>query len=138
MSPSGFLVQLFQRGVTLRLSHDRARIVAPRTRLTPEWRERLAQDKSEFLQLLGLVDEYRTLVRNAFAIMVNHASPHTGLDVFADDQARLTDELGPTLATVIRDDEARRWRKGTGLCPICGEDGACDVCRDTSEEDSAD
>jgi hypothetical protein len=128
MSASSFLAELWQRGVVLRLSHDGSRILAPRNRLTPELRARLAHDKPEILKLLAFVDEYRGLIRNAFAIMLDHASSQQGLRELADDQARLTDELGPALASVIRDGEARQWRRETGLCPVCGNEEDCDVC----------
>ena len=129
MSASSFLVHLWQRGVVLRLSDGRTRILAPRARLTPELRERLKHDKPEILKLLAFVDEYRVLIRNAFAVMVHHASARTGLRAFAEDQAKLTDELGPALTAVIRDSEARQWRRDTGLCPVCGDNNDCDMCR---------
>ena len=114
----------------MRLSEDRRRILAPSSRLSPELRARLAQDKPEIVKLLGFVDEYQALIRNAFAVMVHHASARKGLRAFAEDQARLTDELGPTLASIIRDGEARRWLRDTGLCPVCGDDESCDMCRE--------
>jgi hypothetical protein len=112
------------------LSEDRRRILAPSSRLSPELRARLTQDKPEIVKLLGFVDEYQALIRNAFAVMVHHASARKGLRAFAEDQARLTDELGPTLASIIRDGEARRWLRDTGLCPVCGDDESCDMCRE--------
>jgi len=130
MSTSSFLADLWQRGVVLRLSEDRRRILAPSSRLSPELRARLTQDKPEIVKLLGFVDEYQALIRNAFAVMVHHASARKGLRAFAEDQARLTDELGPTLASIIRDGEARRWLRDTGLCPVCGDDESCDMCRE--------
>jgi hypothetical protein len=137
MSVSSLLAELWQRGVVLRLSDDRSRIVAPRHRLTPDLRARLTQDKPEILKLLGFVDEYRGLIRNAFAIMLDHASSQQGLRELAEDQARLTDELGPALTAVIRDGEARQWRRETGLCPVCGDGGEdeCDLCLQDDERD---
>ena len=133
MSASSFLVDLWQRGVVLRLSHDRSNILVPRNRLSPQSRARLVQDKSELLKLLAYVDEYRALIRNAFAVMVHTVSARRTLREFADDQARLTDELGPALTSVIRDAEARQWRRETGLCPVCAEDNDCDMCRETHD-----
>jgi hypothetical protein len=133
MSVSSFLADLWQRGVVLRLSEDRNRILVPRRKLSPELRERLAHDKPEIVKLLTYVDEYRALIRNAFAIMVHHSSAVKALREFADDQARLTDELGPALASAIRDGEARQWRQETGLCPVCGDDSDCDTCREAHE-----
>jgi hypothetical protein len=131
MSTSGFLADLWQRGVVLRLSEDRNRILVQRSHLSPELRQRLVNHKPEILKLLAYVDEYQALIRNAFAIMVHHSSAPKALRELADDQARLTDELGPTLASVIRDDEARQWQKDTGLCPVCGDEEDCDICRET-------
>jgi hypothetical protein len=129
MSVSSFLKDLWQRGVVLRLSEDRNRILVPRRQLSPELRERLVHDKPEIVKVLTYVDDYRALIRNAFAIMVYHPSAWKALREFADDQARLTDELGPALASAIRDGEARQWRQETGLCPVCGDDNDCDTCR---------
>jgi hypothetical protein len=135
MSTSSFLAELWQRGVVLRLSDDRSRILVRRSQISPEMRVRLATDKPEILKLLGYVDEYRALIRNAFAIMVQSEATHSGLSVFADDQARLTDEMGAALTQAIRDGEARQWRSETGLCPVCGEDQTCDTCQDTDDND---
>ena len=128
MSASSLLMHLWQQGVFLQLSDDRNRILAPRAQLTPELREQVKHDKPEILRLLGFVDEYRILIRNAFAVMVHHAHPQEGLCAFDDEQAKLTDELGPALTSVIRDSEVRQWRQDTGLCPVCGEDNDCDIC----------
>ena len=130
MSTSSFLAELWQRGVVLKLSDDGSRILVRRSQTSPELRQRLAEDKPEILKLLGYVDEYRALIRNAFAIMVQSEAAHSGLSAFADDQARLTDEMGATLTQAIRDGEARQWLRETGLCPVCGEEQACDTCQE--------
>jgi len=135
MSTSSFLAELWQRGVVLRLSDDRSRILVRRSQISPEMRARLTTDKPEILKLLGYVDEYRALIRNAFAIMVQSEATHSGLSVFADDQARLTDEMGAALTQAIRDGEARQWLRETGLCPVCGEDQTCDTCQDADDND---
>src|SRR6185369_487179 len=122
MSASSFLAELWQRGLVVRLSDDRSRIVVPRVGLPRELRAQLVSDRPEILKLLVYADEYRALIRNAFAVMVDRASAGPGLRELASDQARLTDELGPALTTAIRDDEARRWRRDTGLCPVCGDE----------------
>jgi hypothetical protein len=122
MSASRFLTELWQRGLVVRLSDDRSRVVVPRGGLPSELRAQLVTDRPEILKLLVYADEYRALIRNAFAVMVDRAPARRGLHEFASDQARLTDELGPTLTTAIRDDEARRWRRDTGLCPVCGDE----------------
>lgn len=138
MSASSFVLRLWKRGVVLRLSDDRSRILVPRSRLTPELHERLVHEAPELLKLLAYVDEYRALIRNAFAVMVHTYSAHKVLREFADDQARLTDELGPALTSVIRDAEARQWRRETGLCPVCADDDDCDMCRETPAADADD
>jgi hypothetical protein len=135
MSASRFLVELWQQGVVLRLNGDRSRILVPRRQLTPELQARLAEDKPELLQLLGYVEDYRALIRNAFAILVDRASARQALDELTSDQARLTDELGAALTTAIRDREARQWRRETGLCPVCGDENSCDVCQDDEDND---
>jgi hypothetical protein len=137
MSTSSFLAELWQRGVVLKLSDDRSRILVRRSQIDPELRVRLAQDKPEIIKLLGYVDEYRALIRNAFAIMIQSEATHSGLSVFADDQARLTDEMGATLTMAIRDGEARQWLSETGLCPVCGEEQDCAMC-EAMDEDGAD
>ena len=137
MSTSSFLAELWQRGVVLKLSDDRSRILVRRSQIDPGLRARLAHDKPEIIKLLGYVDEYRALIRNAFAIMIQSEATHSGLSVFADDQARLTDEMGATLTMAIRDGEARQWRRETGFCPVCGEEQACAMCEEM-EEDGAD
>jgi len=129
------LTELWQQGVVLRLNCDRSRILVPRRQLTPELQARLAQDKPEIMQLLGFVDDYRALIRNAFAVLIDRASARQALDEFADDQARLTDELGAELTSAIRDREARQWRQETGLCPACRDEGTCDVCEDDEPDD---
>lgn len=133
MSVTGLLADLWQRGVVLRLSDDRTRIVAPRRGLPPALRARLVHDRGEILKILTWVEEYRALIRNAFAIMLEHDFSQQGLRELADDQARLTDELGPALAWIIRDGEARQWRRETGLCPACGDEEDCGVCLESPD-----
>lgn len=135
MSASRFLTELWHQGVVLRLSGDRSRILVPRRQLTPELQARLAHDKPEIVQLLGFVDDYQALIRNAFAILADRSSASQGLRELADDQARLTDELGAELTTAIRDREARQWRQETGLCPVCWDEGTCDVCEGDDPDD---
>jgi hypothetical protein len=134
MSTSSFLAELWQRGVVLKLSDDRSRILVRRSQIDPELQARLAEDKPEIIKLLGYVDEYRALIRNAFAIMIQSEATHSGLYVFADDQARLTDEMGAALTQAIRDSEARQWLRETGLCPVCGEEQTCVMCEEMDED----
>lgn len=135
MSASSFLADLWQRGVVLRLSDDRSRIMVRRSQLTPELRQQLVNEKAAILKLLAFGEEYRALIRNAFAVMVDRDSAPRGLQELVDDQARLTDELGAVLAWAIRDGEARQWRRETGLCPVCGDEESCDVCLETDAHD---
>jgi TubC N-terminal docking domain len=130
MSATRFLAELWQRGVVLRLNSDRSRIVVPRRHLTPELRARLAEDQPGLLQLTGFADDYRALIRNAFAVLIDPGSSKPALDELAEDQARLTDELGPALAGSIRDHEARQWARETGLCPVCRDLERCEICDD--------
>jgi hypothetical protein len=139
MTASSFLAELWQRGLVVRLSDDRSRIVVPRSGLSPEMRAQLVSDRPQIVKLLVYADEYRALIRNAFAVMVDRPSARHGLREFASDQARLTDELGPALTTAIRNDEARRWRQDTGLCPVCAEarhrKGCLEVDRPTAPDE---
>ena len=136
MSTTRFLAELWQQVVVLRLNSDRSRIMIPRRQLTPEMRTRLNQDKPELLQLLGFADDYRGVIRNAFAVLVNPSSSQQALAELAEDQARLTDELGPALAFSIRDREARQWARETGLCPVCHDLALCEICdKDEVEDD---
>jgi hypothetical protein len=138
MSTSRFLTELWQQGVVLRLNGDRSRILVPRRQLTPELQVRLAHHRPEILQLLGFADDYQALIRNAFAILADRSSAPQGLRELADDQARLTDELGAELTSAIRDREAGQWRLETGLCPVCWDEGSCDACEETDEDDRDD
>ena len=135
MSASRFLAELWQRGVAVRLSSDRSRIVVPRRRLTPELQVRLDEDTPQLLQLLAFAEDYRLLIRNAFAALVDPSSAGKALDDLADDQARLTDELGTELTVTIRDREARRWARETGLCPVCRDLEQCEICDDDRDTD---
>jgi hypothetical protein len=137
MGTSTFLADLWQQGVVLRLSEDRSRILVRRSQVSPEVRARLTQDKPEIIKLLAYVDEYRALIRNAFAILVQSREAHAGLTAFTEDQARLTDELGASLTQAIRDGEARLWMRETGLCPVCGDEQSCESC-EAMDEDGAD
>jgi hypothetical protein len=137
MGTSSFLADLWQQGIVLRLSEDRSRILVRRSQVTPEARARLTQDKPEIIKLLAYVDEYRALIRNAFAILVQSREAQEGLSVFVEDQARLTDELGAALTQTIRDSEARQWMRETGLCPVCADEQSCESCEAMDEEDPA-
>jgi hypothetical protein len=138
MSASRFLAELWQRGVVVGLNGDRSNIVVARRQLSPEMQVRLEEDKPQLLQLLAFADDFRALIRNAFGALVDRASARQALDELADDQARLTDELGPELASTIRDREARQWAQETGLCPVCFDLEPCDACADDAGDEDAD
>jgi TubC N-terminal docking domain len=78
-------------GAAVSVSGDRLRVEAPPGVLTPSIREALAAQKADLLRLLAAVEEYRVLL-------------HSDVDdaFFLDAQARLIDELGPVLATAVR------------------------------------
>jgi len=135
MTASALLTDLCRRSVLLRLSEDRLRILIPKAALTPELREALVAVKPQMMGLIELADRYRRLLRHAFA-----AGSTSGKDAalrrrqFADEQARLVDELGPSLATAVAEMEVRAWRADTGSCPTCEGSGQCETCASESED----
>jgi len=137
MTASALLTDLCRRGVVLRLSEDRLRILIPKDALTPELREALVAVKPQMMGLIELADQYRRLLRDAFA-----ERPTTRKEgaarrrQFADEQARLVDDLGPALAGAVADMEARAWRADTGSCPTCEGSGQCQACTSSSGEES--
>ena len=137
MTATRLLTQLFRRGATLRLTGDRVGIRDPEGPLTPELREAVAAHKSELVLLLRLADEYRSLLRRAFGrggVEPQGAEETKRFQAerthFLDQRARLTDELGPTLAATICRTVSREWREATGACPGCGEPGESCRCAD--------
>jgi len=130
MTASALLADLCQRGVSLRLSEDRLRILIPKEALTPDLRESLLAVKPQLIRLIELSDQYRQLLREAFAADTDIESWREGdrRRRFGEEQARLVDELGPTLAATVATMEARAWRADTGCCPTCEGDGQCQEC----------
>lgn len=134
MTASTLLTDLCRRSVLLRLSADRLRILIPKDALTPELREALVAVKPQMMGLIELADQYRRLLRDAFA-----AGPASRKDgaarrrQFADEQARLLDDLGPSLATAVAEMEVRAWRADTGSCPTCEGSGQCAACASEPE-----
>ena len=134
MTASALLTDLCRRSVLLRLSEDRLRILIPKDALTPELREALVALKPQMMGLIELADQYRRLLRDAFA--AGSASRKDGAArrrLFADEQARLVDELGPSLATAVAEMEVRTWRADTGSCPTCEGSGQCQACASEPE-----
>lgn len=91
MTAERLLVVLWSCNGAVSMSGDRLRVEAPRGILTPSIRDALATKKADLLRLLPAVAEYRTLLRS-----------DVDDSLFRDSQVRLIDELGPALATAVR------------------------------------
>ena len=129
MTASALLADLCQRGVLLRLSEDRLRILIPKDALTPELREALLAVKPQMIRVIELAEQYRLLLREAFGAQpTNRKEGAIRRRRFGDEQARLVDELGPVLATAVAAMEVRAWRTDTGSCPSCEGSGECQEC----------
>ena len=136
MTASSLFADFCQKGVRLRLSEDRLRILIPKEALTPDLRETVLAVKPQLISLIELGERYRRLLRQAFngavrgavsgAVKGDTASAQRRW--FADEQARLLDELGPGLAAAIVSMEARAWREETGSCPTCEAQALCREC----------
>jgi TubC N-terminal docking domain len=92
MTAATLLADLFRQGALVTVVTDRVRVEAPKGVLTPEIRAALAAHKTRLLCLLTFAGEYRDALLAA-------SDAADSLDT----QARLIDELGPALATVVRD-----------------------------------
>jgi hypothetical protein len=123
---TALLRDLCRNGVELRLTRDRQRITAPARVLTPDLRETLAAHRSELVQLLALVEDYRALLRKTFTRLGARKGPTPEeCDRFLDEQTRYMDELGPDLRASVFDMVARDWRAATGICPWCSGGAQC-------------
>ncbi len=99
---SALLADLCRQGVELKLTKDRLRIVAPVRALTPDIRAGLIEHKPELLGLIPMVEEYRTLLRRAMLLSSSRRGPSAEYcNRFLDEQARLVDDLGPSLASAV-------------------------------------
>jgi hypothetical protein len=127
------LTDLCQRGVRLRLTEDRLRILVPRDALTPDLRQTMLAVKPQLIRLLEMSEEYRRLLRQAFQTEKQATDAQAARRRFADEQARLVDELGPPLAEALVALEARAWLVETGVCPACDE-GQCQICAEREEK----
>ena len=126
LTTTALLVDLYRRGVSLRPIGDRLEVTAPEGLLTRELRVALTAHKPRLLELLALADEYRALLRGAFALLAPDSAPgNEEIQDFADEQARLVDELGPSLAGQICVMAGRQWRTETSICPWCDALGDC-------------
>lgn len=92
MTATSLLTDLLRQGVSVAACDGRLRVEAPRGLLTPAIREALAAHKDSLIQLWAFAEEYRDLCNT---------------------QARLIDELGPELATVIREVELQGAVQGS-------------------------
>jgi hypothetical protein len=128
MSASALLAELYRRGVDPRLSADRQRVLVSKGSLTASLREAVVAAKPELLHLLTFAEQYRRLLRRGFVGACRSVERRNGPERFVDEQARLTDELGPLLARVVVSVEAQAWRSVTGACPLCDEDTLCPDC----------
>lgn len=143
MTASALFADFCQKGVRLRLSEDRLRILIPKEALTPDLRETVLALKPQLISLIELGERYRRLLRQAFNGSITGGSISGGRvnggstkgDTasaqrrwFADEQARLLDELGPNLAAAIVTMEVRAWREETGSCPTCDAHAPCREC----------
>jgi hypothetical protein len=135
MTASALLADLCHRGVLPRLSEDRLRILIPKDVLTPDLRQTMLAVKPQLIRLLELADQYRRLLRDAFAGVPETANPLEERRRFAVEQARLIDELGPPLAGALVILEARAWRRETGVCPTCDAGTTrCEACATSEDE----
>lgn len=104
MTPAAFLADLLRCGASVIVVADRLRVEAAPGVLTPAVREVLAAQKANLLPLVAFAEEYRALLGD------DTADTRT----FRDEQARLIDELGPTLATTIHHSLEREYATGSG------------------------
>ena len=138
MTASALLTDLCRRGVVLRLSEDRLRILIPKDALTPELREALVAVKPQMMGLIEIADQYRRLLRDAFAARaVTRKEAAARRRHFADEQARIVDDLGQALAAAVADMEVRAWRVDTGSCPTCEGSGSCQACASSSSNEES-
>jgi hypothetical protein len=128
MLASDLLGELYRRGADPRLSSDRQRVIVSRGSLTSPLREAVIEAKPELLHLLTFAEQYRRLLRRSFVAACRGGERREAPGHFADEQARLTDELGPRLARVVVSVEAQAWRAVTGACPLCDADTPCADC----------
>jgi hypothetical protein len=126
LTATSLLVDLYRRGASLRPIGDRLEVTAPEGTLTRELRVALTAHKPRLIELLALADKYRALLRGAFALLAPESAPaQDDLHDFSDEQARLVDELGPSLAGQICVMAGRQWRMETSICPWCDAVGDC-------------
>ena len=118
LMPSSVLLHLYRVGATIVIAGDRLEVTAPDGTLTREINDVLVTRKTRLFDLLAFVDEYRTLLRRAFACgSSGFATPPEDARDLLDDQTRLIDELGPALAAQICSMTGRQWQQETSSNP---------------------
>jgi len=126
VTPAALLTDLYRRGATLRAVGDRVGVKVPGDGLSEDLRSAIVAHKPELVRLLAMAEEYRTLLRHAFALTATGAErPDEVRRGFLDEQARLTDDLGPELGQTIVLAAGRTWRAQTGICPWCDDADRC-------------
>ena len=92
MTAERLLATLWSRtNVVITVDGDRLRVEAPYGMLTPSIRDTLAKLKTDLLRLMAVSEQYRQLLRSDLSDSLFRAA-----------QERLIDELGPALATAVR------------------------------------
>jgi TubC N-terminal docking domain len=126
MTATTLLADLYRRGASMRVNGDRLGVRAPDGVLTPDVRSAIIARKPELLQVVPLAESYRKRLSDAFNLLLERdgLSDEQHRHVLAE-QARFTDELGPTLAEAIFLATGREWRTQTRVCPWCDAEGEC-------------
>ena len=117
-SPASLLLHLYRVGATIAIVGDSLEVTAPDGVVTPDIHEALATRKARLLALLTFADEYRDVLRRAFAHGTSGSavSPEDAR-ALVDDQTRLIDELGPALAAHVAWMAGRQWQNETSVWP---------------------
>jgi hypothetical protein len=125
-TPASLLAVLYRQGAALCVRGNRLGVTAPDGVLTADLESALRAHKLQLLELVALAGEYQTLLRAAFDLLRRPGGPGDGeRETFLDEQARTMDELGVELAAAVYLTTARAWRRETGVCPWCDDEGVC-------------
>jgi hypothetical protein len=117
-SPASLLLHLYRVGATIAIVGESLEISAPDGAVTSEIHEALVSRKARLFDLLAFADEYREVLRRAFAHGTSGSvvSPEDARGLL-DDQTRLIDELGPPLAAHVAWTTGRQWQNDTSNWP---------------------
>jgi hypothetical protein len=130
-TPTSLLSALYRQGAALRVRGDRLGVTAPDGVLTAAIQSALKAHKLQLLELVALAGEYQTLLRGVFdSLLRPGGAADAACETFLDEQARTMDELGPELTAAVYLATARAWRRETGVCPWCDDEGVCHEPRD--------